>query len=357
MSNTRQLRLAAFMRPVSLQYRCLALSRRLARRQFQLRVSAVWRRPWSAAKMPFSWQITWPCSTSRCCARADDHLLRADDAPARTRHGDEAFGSRCNWLHTTYDEPYHVARRFASLDYISGGRAGWNVVTTSNPDASSVTSSTMPRRANSSTWSRGSAGAGPTTPSFATSTGGFFRSQDSSTCSITGASIERARAFEHRAARPGLACAAGGCSDAGRQLCAEVADAVFTALRSVEEGRAFYRDVKGRAERAGRDPEHIKHLRLYDPCRRQSRRDEGKAREARQPRLLLMKRHRLALDFARHRRVERSRTPPDDPQKQRQQERARVHHRAGKARGDDRSSDRAPLSAVMVGLRCSERPK
>ena len=37
---------------------------------------------------------------------------------------------------TTYDTPYHVARRFASLDHISGGRAGWNVVTTSNPDAS-----------------------------------------------------------------------------------------------------------------------------------------------------------------------------------------------------------------------------
>src|SRR6187551_2793049 len=36
---------------------------------------------------------------------------------------------------TTYDEPYHIARRFASLDHISGGRAGWNIVTTSNPDA------------------------------------------------------------------------------------------------------------------------------------------------------------------------------------------------------------------------------
>ncbi|MGE0700903.1 MAG: NtaA/DmoA family FMN-dependent monooxygenase [Hyphomicrobiaceae bacterium] len=34
---------------------------------------------------------------------------------------------------TTYDEPFHVARRFASLDHISGGRAGWNLVTTSNP--------------------------------------------------------------------------------------------------------------------------------------------------------------------------------------------------------------------------------
>src|ERR1700722_14224063 len=36
---------------------------------------------------------------------------------------------------TTFDEPYHIARRFASLDHISSGRAGWNIVTTSNPDA------------------------------------------------------------------------------------------------------------------------------------------------------------------------------------------------------------------------------
>jgi alkanesulfonate monooxygenase len=36
---------------------------------------------------------------------------------------------------TTFDEPYHIARRFASLDHISGGRAGWNIVTTSNPNA------------------------------------------------------------------------------------------------------------------------------------------------------------------------------------------------------------------------------
>src|SRR5690606_20137126 len=30
---------------------------------------------------------------------------------------------------TTYNEPFHVARKFASLDHISGGRAGWNIVT------------------------------------------------------------------------------------------------------------------------------------------------------------------------------------------------------------------------------------
>src|ERR1041384_961553 len=36
---------------------------------------------------------------------------------------------------TTFDAPFHIARRFASLDHISGGRAAWNIVTTSNPDA------------------------------------------------------------------------------------------------------------------------------------------------------------------------------------------------------------------------------
>jgi FMN-dependent oxidoreductase (nitrilotriacetate monooxygenase family) len=36
---------------------------------------------------------------------------------------------------TTYNEPYNLARRFASLDHISGGRAGWNIVTTAGRDA------------------------------------------------------------------------------------------------------------------------------------------------------------------------------------------------------------------------------
>src|SRR5437660_3938902 len=36
---------------------------------------------------------------------------------------------------TTFDAPYHIARRFASLDHLSGGRPGGNMATTSNPDA------------------------------------------------------------------------------------------------------------------------------------------------------------------------------------------------------------------------------
>jgi alkanesulfonate monooxygenase len=55
--------------------------------------------------------------------------LLAALAGATDRIGLIATGS------TTFDAPFHIARRFASLDHISGGRAGWNIVTTSNPDA------------------------------------------------------------------------------------------------------------------------------------------------------------------------------------------------------------------------------
>jgi alkanesulfonate monooxygenase SsuD/methylene tetrahydromethanopterin reductase-like flavin-dependent oxidoreductase (luciferase family) len=36
---------------------------------------------------------------------------------------------------TSYNSPYNLARKFASLDHVSGGRAGWNIVTTASPEA------------------------------------------------------------------------------------------------------------------------------------------------------------------------------------------------------------------------------
>jgi len=50
---------------------------------------------------------------------------------------------------------------------------------------------------------------------------------------------------------------AGG-SDAGRQLAAETAEAVFAAQSNLEAGQAFYKDVKGRMAKVGRDPDHLK---------------------------------------------------------------------------------------------------
>ena len=48
---------------------------------------------------------------------------------------------------TTYNEPYNLARRFASLDHVSGGRAGWNIVTTAGADAAAQLRPRRPARA------------------------------------------------------------------------------------------------------------------------------------------------------------------------------------------------------------------
>ena len=120
-------------------YRRLALSRRLAGHEFQLRASSsASLRSWSAAKFDAFFMadhmavLNMPIEALKRSHTVTSFepftLLSA--LPQVTEHiGLVATGS------TTFDAPYHVARRFASLDHISGGRAGWNIVTTSNPDA------------------------------------------------------------------------------------------------------------------------------------------------------------------------------------------------------------------------------
>ena len=80
-----------------------------------------------------------------------------------------------------------------------------------------------------------------------------------------------------------------GASDAGRQLAAETAEVIFASGGDLADARAFYADVKGRMERLGRDPEHMKIM----PAgarrgRRHGRRGARKARAARQPRHRLL---------------------------------------------------------------------
>ena len=169
---------------------------------------------------------------------------------------------------TTYDEPYHIARRFASLDHISGGRAGWNIVTTSNPDASKnfgkedhLEHSERYRRARefydvvTGLWDSWAEDA-------------FVRDQEAGFFMDP----NKMHRLNHEGdffkvagplniARPvqgwPVIVQAGG-SDAGRQLAAETAEAVFAAQSNLEAGQAFYADVKGRMEKIGRNPDHLK---------------------------------------------------------------------------------------------------
>jgi len=171
---------------------------------------------------------------------------------------------------TTFDAPYHIARRFASLDHISGGRAGWNIVTTSNPDAAlnfgltdHVEHDERYRRAReffdvvTGLWD-----------SFADDA--WLRDQQN------GLFFDPARLHvlnhqgEHLSVRGPLNIARppqgwpvivqAGASESGRQLAAETAEVIFGSSLTIEDARAFYADVKRRMQVLGRAPDTLKIL-------------------------------------------------------------------------------------------------
>ena len=171
---------------------------------------------------------------------------------------------------TTYDAPYHIARRFASLDHISGGRAGWNIVTTSNPDAARNFGMTEHMN-HAERYARAREFHDVVTglwDSFAEDA--FIRDKESGIFWDP----SRMHKLDHEGkylsiagplniARPVQGwpvIVQAGASDSGRQLAAEVAEMIFAAGGPIADARAYYADIKSRAARAGRDPSLIKIL-------------------------------------------------------------------------------------------------
>ncbi|KAK3051070.1 hypothetical protein LTR09_007820 [Extremus antarcticus] len=171
---------------------------------------------------------------------------------------------------TTYDEAYHIARRFASLDHISGGRAAWNIVTTGNPESAKnfnldehVEHSERYKRARefydvvTGLWD-----------SFADDA--FVRDPESGVY----VDPEKMHVLNHRGAElkvrgplniarpiqgwPVIVQA--GQSEPGRQLAAETAEAVFCSPRDLNAAKDLYADIKDRVTAAGRNKDHLKIL-------------------------------------------------------------------------------------------------
>ena len=169
---------------------------------------------------------------------------------------------------TTYNEPYHVARKFASLDHISGGRAGWNVVTSvTDMEAQNFNRDKAPgydvrydRAAEfvevvQSLWESWEDDA-------------FVRDKAS------GLNYDPAKlhVLDHRGphfqVRGPLNVARtpqgapvivqAGASEQGRELAAATADVVYAAAQTLADAQAYYRDVKRRMARYGRDPDQLK---------------------------------------------------------------------------------------------------
>ena len=171
---------------------------------------------------------------------------------------------------TTFDLPYHIARRFASLDHISGGRAGWNVVTTSNPD-SALNFGLEEHVEHGERYHRAR--------EFIDVVTGLWDSwaDDAFVRDVaSGVYFDPAKLHvldhkgEHLSVRGPLNIARpiqgwpvivqAGASEPGRQLAAETAEVVFASQRRLDEAQRFYADVKGRMVKLGRDPDHLKIL-------------------------------------------------------------------------------------------------
>ena len=171
---------------------------------------------------------------------------------------------------TTFDEPYHIARRFASLDHISNGRAGWNVVTTANPDAAlnfglteHVEHDERYRRARefqavvTGLWDSWADDAWRHDQA----SGIFFDPEKMHVLDHKGPHLSvRGPLNIARPVQGWPVIVQAGASEAGRQLAAETAEVVFGSSRTIEEARAFYTDVKARVTAAGRAADHFKIL-------------------------------------------------------------------------------------------------
>ena len=171
---------------------------------------------------------------------------------------------------TTFDLPYHVARRFASLDHISGGRAGWNIVTTSNPDAAlnfglqeHMEHGERYRRARefydvvTGLWDSWAEDAFIRD----TGTGEYFDPARMHVLNHQGQYFSvRGPLNIARPIQGWPVIVQAGASDDGRQLAAETAEVIFAGTGNIDGAREYYADVKSRMATLGRNPDHLKVL-------------------------------------------------------------------------------------------------
>ena len=273
MSERKQLRLGAFMRPVSIH-------------------SAGWRYPGAFTDANFNFEHLKRFAQTLERGRFDaffmaDHLavlnmpMAALQRSATVTSFDpltllpalavvtERLGLIAT-ASTTYNDPYHVARKFASLDHLSGGRAGWNLVTSVNPyEALNFGLTVHPEHAARYARAR----------EFYTVVTGLWDSwaDDAFVRDVEQGIFfdpDRLHVLNHagpefsvrgplNVARPPQGwpvIVQAGSSDAGRQIAAETAEAIFSANNTLASAQEFYADVKGRMRAYGRDPDHLKVL-------------------------------------------------------------------------------------------------
>jgi FMN-dependent oxidoreductase (nitrilotriacetate monooxygenase family) len=208
--------------------------------------------------------VLWGSVGRRPVSAVEPTVLLAALAAATERIGLIATAS------TSYNSPYNLARRFASIDHLSGGRAGWNVVTTAGADAArnfGLDDQPLHRYR----YERAA--------EFLDVAFKLWDSWDDDAIVAdkeagVWADSDLVRAIEHsgphfsvrgpldipRSPQGHPVIVQAGSSEDGKGLAARYAEAVFTAQQTLEEAQAFYNDLKVRTAVTGRNPEGIKIL-------------------------------------------------------------------------------------------------
>ncbi|MDZ8105183.1 MAG: LLM class flavin-dependent oxidoreductase [Nostoc sp. DedQUE12a] len=169
---------------------------------------------------------------------------------------------------TTYDEPFHLARKFASLDYLSGGRAGWNVVT-SSAEAAAKNFSREEHLEHALRYERAREFLEVTSKLWDSwEDDAFLRDKESGIYFDPDKLHIPNHKGKHFSVRGPLNVARpiqgypvivqAGSSEAGQDLAAQTAEAIFTAQQTLAEAQNFYSSVKGRLSKYGRSPDHLK---------------------------------------------------------------------------------------------------
>lgn len=163
---------------------------------------------------------------------------------------------------TTYNEPFHIARKFATLDQISGGRSGWNVVTSASQneglnfsrDSHAAAGDRYDRAAEFvevvlGLWDTWEDDAFPMNKE----TGQFFEPSKLHILNHKGKHFSvRGPLGIARSPQGRPIVVLAGSSEDGKELAAKTADVVFALHPTMAEGQAFYADVKDRLSRYGR---------------------------------------------------------------------------------------------------------
>ncbi|NDZ94257.1 LLM class flavin-dependent oxidoreductase [Streptomyces sp. SID6673] len=171
---------------------------------------------------------------------------------------------------TTYYEPYNLARLFSTLDFLSRGRAGWNIVTTSSEAAAENFG--LPAHPDPSIrYERAREFVDATVRLWDSweddavvldrDTGLYADTDKIHRAEFVGKHLQVRGPFNApRSPQGHPVLVQAGASNDGRAFAAQYAEAIFTAHQTLDHAQAFYSDIRSRAKALGRNPDHVKIL-------------------------------------------------------------------------------------------------